>query len=216
MSERGVEPRPSWATWLIENHGPQVETLVEEAVRRVSEVIAGHGTAREVASYVYHELKALGIRNVWMEWSINEQVHAAWAIRNWAGTKRRCTEMTQSPLAGSRFGDGRHVYRSCPAYACGGCLMLYTLPNGQPRLFTVAEVDKDGSLGPNSGAPETWTPRIGATHDDPEDDCDARFSGWMIYLGTNHEESTASRERHLKIRKARRAWDLETEDSDEG
>lgn len=55
-------------------------------------------------------------------------------------------------------------FRQTSAHACRGCLRLYKLPDGTPRLYTRAEIDTGHAAGVNRGNWRDWHPRLGSTH----------------------------------------------------
>jgi hypothetical protein len=71
--------------------------------------------------------------------------------------------------------DDTLLWRPVAAVPCNGCLLLYKLPTGMPRLWGKGALEALDAQGPNRGPWREWRPRIGPTH--PHCVC----SPWQTY-----------------------------------
>lgn len=123
----------------------RLRTLTAEAVRAEMH-------PREFARQLYHVFEPEG---VWRDWErvARTEIHEARTRGAWSAD-REARGWTADTL----------VYRMLGTNPCNGCLLLYRLPNGHPRLYRVGDVEAADAQGPNRGPWREWHVRIGPTH----------------------------------------------------
>lgn len=64
----------------------------------------------------------------------------------------------------AKWKDDQLLWRPTSPTACKDCLRLLKMPDGMPRLYTMAEVEAADALGWNTGPRESWHVRKGGLH----------------------------------------------------
>jgi len=91
-------------------------------------------------------------------------------VRDWERVARteineaRCRGALTALRTARGLDDDSKVYRLVARDPCTACLRLYVTAEGMPRLYAIAELEREDAQGYNTGPHATWHARVGPTH----------------------------------------------------